>query len=288
VVTTTLKQAVSQGGGQPIISGLTYVYVGPNGARVGHGLRQRLLADDYAVESPDQGPWLGMNSRLASVYMAVLAEIMSRSNGLAPVTDDPRMHHAVGALDRLAETLLRQPMWTPAVEDAYGAYLHVALNAVIAPDDLHHVPIDTILKFREKHAADLDRFRHHVAAFTTEIEAVATTESIDVAHAQLQSLYRLKTAPLLDDLRKELRSFGVSSAIGVLSLKIDLGSASTTALGAAALAGGHTAIGAAALALFVVPYAATRRKEQATRKKASPVAYLLAADRGLRAPARRW
>jgi predicted hydrolase (HD superfamily) len=56
-----------------------------------------------------------MHPKLAPIYLATLADAIARHNRISPATDDTRLHHAVGALDRLAELLLatvRLRRWT--------------------------------------------------------------------------------------------------------------------------------------------------------------------------------
>jgi hypothetical protein len=52
------------------------------------------------------GDWLGLQPKLASIYLATLADAIARHNLVSPVTDDARMHRAVGALDQLSTLLL--------------------------------------------------------------------------------------------------------------------------------------------------------------------------------------
>jgi hypothetical protein len=223
-----------------------------------------------------------MNSRLGSVYMATLTEAISGANNLCPVTDDLRMHHALGASDQLAKLLLGEPTRTRALEDAENAYMHVALDAVLEPERISEIPIDKIIGFRQRHEEELRAFRAHIAGLTAEIEGIASIENIDVAHAQLLALYNAETAPKLAELRKAMRSFGIQSVAGALALKLDLGAASTTAIGMAALAAGLPLVaGVAAIALSVIPYAASRLSDFRKTRTSSPVAYLLAADREL-------
>jgi hypothetical protein len=192
------------------------------------------------------------------------------------------MHHALGALDELAATLLDEPVPWSAISDPVGAYMHVALNAVLEPKHLSAVPVSRLIKFRNGHTAELQAFREHIAGLSRELEGIANVENMEIAQAQLQSLYETRTAPELEKLRKALHGFGIDSVAGALALKVDLGAASTTALGAGALAaGGHPLLSVAAVALSVVPYLATRVRHFGELESASPVAYLLAADRTL-------
>ncbi|MGW7002473.1 hypothetical protein ACWGCW_06510 [Streptomyces sp. NPDC054933] len=52
---------------------------------------------------------MGLHPRLGQVYNAALADCVARHNALSPVTDSPRMHHAVGALDHLRGRADRLP-----------------------------------------------------------------------------------------------------------------------------------------------------------------------------------
>ena len=47
-----------------------------------------------------------MRPELGLIYLAVLADAMSRHNALSPATDDPRVHRAPGSLNELATLLL--------------------------------------------------------------------------------------------------------------------------------------------------------------------------------------
>lgn len=138
------------------------------------------------------------------------------------------------------------------IEDAHGAYLHVALAA----------------------------FRTHIASLGDELASVAAVENITIAQAHLEALYENETKPLLDDLRRALLGHGVESAAGSLGVRIDLNAATGTVLGGIAATGGQLAVAGAAVAVGVVPYVASRVRAR-RQHKASPVAYLLAANREL-------
>ncbi|MFF3411763.1 hypothetical protein ACFYW8_37480 [Streptomyces sp. NPDC002742] len=108
----------------------------------------------------------------------MLADAMARSEVLSPATDDPRMHNAVGALDRLTALVFDDQVSVPAVEDAERAYLHVALCTEIEPDNLDHVPPAKPIRFRETHRAELAAFHDHGAGMGTELRAIAKVESL--------------------------------------------------------------------------------------------------------------
>jgi hypothetical protein len=251
---------------------LTWIYCGPAGSKVYETLRDKLV--DSRLAQADGG-WLGMRPKLASIYLATLADVIAAGNLLSPVTDDLRMHRAVGALDRLSALLLDEPV-EPALEDPTSAYIHVALDAVIVPAD---VPVAKLIRFRDKHSADLTAFREHVAGLGDELRQVATVENLEIVHAHLESLYRKHTKPQLDELRRALRGLGVESTAGSLGLKVD--AAAGTIAGSIAAAGGQLAVAGTAIALSVIPYLAGRYKAATHLRRNSPVAYLLAAGREL-------
>ncbi|MFJ1552016.1 DUF6236 family protein [Streptomyces sp. NPDC088246] len=265
--------------GPPLAELLTWVYVGGQGSRMGGGLRDSLVSIGLAI--PSEGPWVGMDPKLGSIYLAVLADAMARSEVLSPATDDLRMHNAVGALDRLTALVFDDHVSVPAVEDVERAYLHVALRTVIEPDNLDHVPTAKLIRFRETHRSELAAFHEHVAGMGAELQAIAKVESLEVASAHLRALYETKTRPQLNDLRRALRGLGVESSAGTLAQKIDFNPAAGTVLGSIAAAGGQLAVASAAVAVTLVPYLAGKFKARRQQVTNSPVAYLLAADREL-------
>jgi hypothetical protein len=152
---------------------------------------------------------------------------------------------------------------------------------VIEPERLAYLPIPKIIAFRQRYSAELAAFRQHVADLAPHLRTVTQVENVQVAHAYLRAIYDGTTKPQLDELRRALRGLGVESVAGTLGLKIDLGAAAGTLLGAAAAAGGQLAVAGAAVGVSVLPYVAHRVNQARQLRRESPVAYLLAADRKL-------
>ncbi|MFF3980631.1 DUF6236 family protein [Streptomyces sp. NPDC001828] len=255
---------------------LLWIYCGGTGTKMSSTLRHQLLDAGLAVQVDGRDPWVGLHPRLGAVYLTALADTVARHNALSPVTDDPRMHHAVGALDRLADLL--DLSVTPALRDTRAAYVHLSLRAVIRPERIAAVPVSRLVAFRQRYAPELAAFHAHIDSLATELAQIAAVENPEMARAHLQALYERSTKPQLDALRRALRAFGVESTVGTLGLKVDLGAVSGTALGALAVSGGRPALGAGAVALTVVPYIAGRLKARRQQRTDSPVAYLLAAE----------
>jgi hypothetical protein len=259
---------------------LTWVYSGPGGSRMDRSLQDRLIELGVAKRAPRRGPWVGMRPRLASIYMATLADAVASHNNLVPTTDDPRMHSAVGAIEQLTG-LLFDAGYDPVREDPAGAYVHLAVAAVLEPRNPGTISIDKLIDFRKRHEAELRAFWGHVSGLADELARVAAVDNPELAQLHLQDIYESQTKAMLRDLQRGLLSTGVDTVAGSMALKVNVSAASGTALGAAALAGGHVALGTASVALTVVPYFVTRARQVKAQQTASPVAYLLAANRSL-------
>ena len=259
---------------------LTWIYSGTGGSRMDQTLQRYLIDLGVAVAAPEGGPWVGMRPRLASVYMAALADAVAGHNDLAPTTDDPRMHSAVGAISQL-KALLFSSEYRPAREEPVGAYVHLALQAVLEPKDLGTISAAKIIEFRQTHKDELKAFWRHVSSLADELDRASAVDNAELSHLHMQEIYQNQTKPMLQELQRGLLAYGVDTVAGSVALKVNLGAASGTAVGAAALAGGPVALGAASVALSVVPYIANKTRQVRARQRTSPVAYLLAANRKL-------
>lgn len=256
------------------------LYAGPPTPLISRELGELLLDHRVGVAHRAQHGehreswWIRVPNRLGSIYLAALADVVAARNRLALTTDDPRMHRASGALDRLPDLLRGTPLPVPAVENPTNAYVHLALRAAVNFEE--RVPsLTTLIRFRERHRDQLAAFHQHVAGLGEELRAVADVEDIAVAHAHLNSLYRSTTKPQLDELRRALRGFGIETSAKALTLKVDVNTAAGTLLGGVAAAGGHVTLAGAAVAITVLPYLAGSFKARREAMARSPVSYLL-------------
>ncbi|MCX4862411.1 DUF6236 family protein [Streptomyces canus] len=268
------------GGGVPYFD----LYAGPPTPLISRELGELLVEYRVGVAhrarsgEHQESSWIRVPNRLGSIYLAALADVVAAGNRLALTTDDPRMHRASGALDRLPDLLRGMPLPGPAVEDPTNAYVHLALRAAVDFEGQRPSPT-TLIRFRERHRDQLAVFHQHVAALGEELQAVASVEDITVAHAHLESLYRSTTKPQLDELRRTLRGAGIETSTQALTLKVDVNAAAGTLLGGVAAVGGQVTLAGAAVAVTVLPYLASKFKARRDAIASSPVSYLLAASR---------
>lgn len=264
-----------------------WLYCGPRGAKMDASLRGMLIDNKLARADRINPQWVLTSPKLGAVYSAALADAVAQHNRLVPVTDSPEMHHAVGALDHLTELLFDdEPIHRSALPAVECAYLRVALQAVIKPERLANLSADQLVKFRQRYAAELAAFHTHMASLGPELQEIALITNVPAAEAHLRAVYARSTKPQLEELRRALRSLGIESSAGTLTMKIDLNAATGTVLGGVAAAAGQPAVAAAAIAITVVPYLAGRAKAIRQQRTTAPVSYLLAAEKKL--AGRRW
>ena len=204
--------------------------------------------------APEGGPWVGMRPRLASVYMAALADAVAGHNDLAPTTDDPRMHSAVGAISQL-KALLFNSGYHPSARNRPAHMSIWRFKPCLNPKNLG------MQSLRQRLSSSGKRTRMNSKPSGAMCQAwqmswiarlLWTTQNCRISICK--EIYQSQTKPMLQELQRRLLAYGVDTVAGSVALKVNLGAASGTALGTAALAGGHVALGAASVALSVVPY----------------------------------
>ncbi|MBF6132511.1 hypothetical protein IU501_05800 [Nocardia otitidiscaviarum] len=283
VVTSGRPSSRDANGPRATYPGLVWIHAGTGGPKMHLALSRLLEEQGLAITVEEAaGSYVGMHPRLARIYLTALADVVATRHRLSPATDDPRMHAAVGTVDRLYDLLVDDEATSPVFDDVQHAYIHLAVNATLRPERLKEVPLSTLIAFRERHAGQLRAFRDHVGALSKEIESVAEIEDPAVAQLHLKSVYRSTTKPQLDELRKALSAFGVDSTAGLLGLKVDLPASALAGAVGGALTGvsGFTGAGAG-FAFAAVPYVADRIRLRRKAIQESPVSYLLAVDRKL-------
>jgi Family of unknown function (DUF6236) len=254
--------------------GLAYIHR----AKLSPDLREKLVGTELAVPTRNDDPaWIGVHPDVARVYMTALAEDMASDDRLRPVSGDPLDHVAISGwtVERLAAALLKEPgivSPTAPKHEPETALAFIAMETVV-PTDLGGIPVEHILEIRRDYTNHMVRFQEaleHAAADLVGDEIQAPK----MWRAHIQSVYDTKVRPELDELRSDLSSLGMKTALGAVDMKVtapDVLSASLVAAGIAV--NPMLAIGAGiAVGLVRVGYSYGEQKREIL--KASDMAYL--------------
>lgn len=238
--------------------------------------RGEMRSAHRSAPSGDEQMWVGMDERLASIYMCVLADELATAGGLQPTTDDARAQVAVGGwtAERMAAILLgfefgaTQSRAESSLElDSCIAFL--AITTAI-PQGIEDVPIERIIRFRQTHESELDAFRREVKDAAESLANLDTRVDPNVLQAHLHSVVSRRFEAPQRDLRKALRGANLDAVDTVLNLKI-----AVPALIAGVATDQNLATGiGAAVGIYGLSRLATRQRRN-LRNKTPGATYLL-------------
>jgi hypothetical protein len=232
--------------------------------------------------------WVGMHPRLASVYMTALAAQTADDIDqfqLHPLTDEALDHVALGGwtMARLAQGLLGDEVALPKAgieEDEVAARLaSIAIETVI-PKNLDNVDVRKIIRLRKERREELTAFQAWMNSIAASLLAeLAQMKNRDALQAHLDVVVARDVTPRLDGFREHLRSVGIEAVRGALNIKVAAPPLLVGALGAAV----NPVLGATAgLAVGVFDVVLDARKRANSLAKATPTAYLMHLQEGLR------
>ena len=232
--------------------------------------------------------WIGMHPKLATVYMTALAEQLASEHGLRPVTDETLDHLAVSGctIERLGQALLGDVNLSkrkPSSEEVTVEMASVAFQAIL-PEDIANIPIERIIRFRTRFAAERSAFQAYLETLASKAEW-QELENTNALRAHLEIEYAKNLQPKLQELKKQFHDVGIDTVIGAMNVRV----ASKPALAAGAalslgLAVEPISAGMAGLALALIPVIRSKQKEMEKQYRSSPAAYLLRMEENL-APA---
>jgi hypothetical protein len=226
--------------------------------------------------------WVAMHPHLANVYMAALAETISRHDPFSanPLANDPMNYFAVGGFtfERLAQVLLEDAKISSQRKISRTEIeSRLALIAVkgVMPKNIKKVPVDKILALREANAGKLGKFQELVASVVAELPNLGNADAGPFVNDYLETEYKKKIKPQLDELEDSIFSLELETVPAIVNIQIKLPPVlAGVATGGLAVIDPHlgasAAIGFALLKVF-------NEKRKAVEKsvKNSDVAYLL-------------
>ncbi|MGI5242042.1 DUF6236 family protein [Dactylosporangium sp. CA-139066] len=201
--------------------------------KMSYGLAQRLAKDGLLVSR--RYPWrrasdgklldvsdLAMHSRLAGVYLAILADVVARENGMTLVTDQPLVSAVASGwtIEAMAQVLLADD--TEMAREGrtdYGQVFAVLALQTVLPRDLADVPVERIIEARRRLLPQLIRYREFLDSLTPDFVAISQVRDPDVRGAKLRNHVESKVAQPLEEMERTLGRLGLKPVRAVLSLQ---------------------------------------------------------------------
>lgn len=236
-------------------------------------------------DSPYDKQWIGMHPDLALVYMTALADQLAGEHGLSPITDNSVDHIALSGctVERLAQALLQDVKLVENKANAHEVEMGAALVALetVVPRDLAKVPVDKILKFRQKYPAERGIFQKWVADFIQTKGWLKDIQHQSVFRERVRSEYEKGLKPKVDELREKLHETGIETVRSCINVKALLPAFLPKA--AATIGFGLEPITATAAGYVwtIIPILQDKRKKMKEALVSSDVAYLLRTEEEL-------
>ncbi|MGX7669774.1 DUF6236 family protein [Plantactinospora sp. DSM 117369] len=165
---------------------------------------------------------LAAHRRLARLYLAILADVVARENGMTPITDQPLASAGTAGwtVEAMARILLGEET-DPAPEDPTGyshAFAVLALETVL-PRDLAEVPVERIIEARRRLLPQLLQYREFLDSLTPDFVAISEVRDPDVRAAKLRNHVQSRIAHPLEEMERTLGRLGLVPVRAVLSLQ---------------------------------------------------------------------
>ena len=174
-------------------------------------------------DSPNDRQWIGMHPALSLVYMTALADQLAGERGLSPIADNSVDHIAVSGctVERLAQALLQDVKLVENKPNAHEVEMGAALVALetVVPRNLATVPVDKILKFREKYPAERGIFQQWVAGFVKTQGWLKSIRDQNVFRERVRSEYEKGLKPKVEELREKLHQTGIETVRSCINVK---------------------------------------------------------------------
>ncbi|MER7007793.1 DUF6236 family protein [Dactylosporangium sp. NPDC000555] len=201
--------------------------------KMSYRLAQRLANDGLLVSR--RYPWrrasdgkvldvsdLAMHSRLAGVYLAILADVVARENGMTPVTDQPLASAVTSGwtIEAMAQILLADDTErAPGGPTDFSQVFAVLALQTVLPRDLAEVPVERIIEARRRLLPQLMRYREFLDSLTPDLVAISEVRDPDVRAAKLRNHVEGKVAHPLEEMERTLGRLGLLPVRAVLSLQ---------------------------------------------------------------------
>jgi hypothetical protein len=264
-------------------------------ADLARALQRRFLAEPYHDMTSKQR-WLAVPPKLATVYVARLAEEMCSGDSaipsedrLIPTTDETVHQIAISgcSIERLAQGLLDDVHFVgdkPTSREVEADLATLAIQSLV-PKEVDSIPVERFIELRERRTAELQAFRAHIHE---RVSSMTWLQGV-TSRAELQARLEVEAEALerqQDSLRDSLRSQGVDVVQSALNVSVAAPALFTSAEkmfnvtpSDPIIAG---ALGLGALAFSLLPIFRDAAKKRGAAVQGSPAAYLLSVEKELK------
>ncbi|TPQ21032.1 DUF6236 family protein [Streptomyces sporangiiformans] len=188
------------------------------GLLVSRSYQWRRASDGKVLYTGD----LAMHPRLAGVYLAILADVVARENGMTPVTDQALISAVTSGwtIEAMAEILLADDTGTTIEGPTdYSHVFAVMAMQTVVPRDLAEVPVERIIEARRRLLPELMRYREFLDSLTPDFVEISGVPDPGVRAARLRNHVESKIAQPIDEMERELGRLGMQPVRAVLSLQ---------------------------------------------------------------------
>jgi hypothetical protein len=236
---------------------------------------------------PDSSGWVGMHPKLVDTYMTALAEEMAYRRMLHPLTDETLDHLTIvgWTVERLAQALLDVPMLHgPALtENEIEAHLAMVSLQLVIPKGIANVPIKKIITLRQQYGDELVRLQDSLHTFASTQEQLKGIENLQALRDHLEIEYTKKLRRELEDLKKQLRWLKIETITGAMNTSFEIPKVVVSAAALVGITALNPLVAASgAVAFAVLKFVGDKYKQNEKARQASPAAYLLRLERGLK------
>ena len=270
----SIRHRFSESGLGRQIPGISFIY----SEKMGHRLQEVLLDNDLGVIAGDEDyhymRWVGVDRKIAALYMTFLANTISQDQRLNPITDSGPHLAAIGDdFNSAAKILLSSETEVDKRLGRSNIYDDAILLSIkrYIPQDISRISLEEIIEFRKKRSKELSSFRKYIMDRIIDFE----TGKSNISSSALQSWMKEEIFVDLDDKVAEIdevyRDLGQELIPNILNIKV---TAPTIVSAMVSHATQSPTLAATGFAISLIPTIAAARKSAQQTLKGNPASFL--------------
>lgn len=216
----------------------------------------------FSTDAMDADGFLRVTDGFGNAYMSRLATVIGEADGTTPLTDDQLSHKVV--IDRYVEE-----SDAPSLREAESTLARLSIQAIQIHAD---TPLRDVVSFRDKHRAELERYRRAIRKLARETAAIRDRAQFE---HELGRIVDEEIQPGLDELKAKITEHHIGFGLCVFDM------VQACLIGIAGSTAGGIPLGSAATAVSLAIAMGRSRRELSGVQREHPFSYLLTATRDL-------